>query len=690
MQNKRIVSLLSTLALVTSLSLPLNIFANDISDKAVTPEQLNTIQPKNTSVDYSLFGPTENESGMPDGEVVQPHHLPTSIPKEKVPRSNLTIDGISLSRQLIPINYYDEYQTPKYIVIHDTGNRARGANAQSHRNYFATNENANSSAHYFIDDSHIIQTVDDHNGSWHCGDGKSSVINNRNTIGIEMCVNPDSNFKETVRHAEELTKYLMSKYNIPAERVVRHNDVSGKICPAMMIEDKVVTWDSFKHAIGGYNNELTPTHKMGKVIDTDSLSVRENGGRNSGIISTLKGGQEVEITGQRLNHWYQVKLSNSKYGYVSNDYIQIIRDLTPIKPIEPPVNETVMNRTAKVINLDIGDNLNFRVKPNANSQAIGEISEGIQVNIKAKCDNGWYKINYNGKDGYVYGYYLELLPEVKLPTTTATLNIRETPVWGGKQIGQIPSNTQVTVLGYTTDFYKVNYNGTVGYVSRQYVINVDNSKLEDVTPKPEPPKPVDPPKPVVKPTSVNAYISLRTLPQWSCPTLGTIPQNSTVEPIGYLGEWIKVKYDNKEGFVNETYLVNFDKSKLKEIPVVKNDATVTASVNLRDSASWGAKQLGVINQGTKVHIVEVEGDWTKIIVNNETGYIYSAYVEKDGADKIVTVTAYVNLRKDASWGSEQLGVIPENSKVKLLEKGSEWTKISWDNKEGYVYNNYIK
>ncbi|WP_394863434.1 SH3 domain-containing protein [Paraclostridium bifermentans] len=665
--KRKLSSLVLTAFLTLGMSLPIS---------AQELKSTNQTKTENVKVDYSMFGTPENQSGLPENEIVQPRHLPTSLKSEVNPRSNLTIDGIGVSRQLIPINYYDEYQTPKYIVIHDTGNRAKGANAQAHRNYFATNENANSSAHYFIDDSHIVQTVDDHNGSWHCGDGRSPVIHNRNTIGIEMCVNSDGNFKETVRHTEELTKYLMSKYNIPAERVVRHNDVSGKICPAMMIQDKVVTWSEFKSKIGGYDNSLKSMNKLGKVVNTDTLSVREDGGRNSGIVSTLKGGQEVTISGQRLNDWYQIKLGNSRYGYVSNEYIQIIKDLTPT---EPTVNETPMNRMAKVVNLDAGDSLNFRSKPNASASLVGTINSGTQVKVTAKCDNGWYKINFNNKDGYASGYYLELLPEVKVPTTTATVNIREKAEWSSKQIGQIPANTQVEVLGYISDFYKVKYNNITGYVSQTYVANVDKSKIPEIKPEP-----------VIKPVTVNAYINLRTLPQWTCDKLGVIPEGSTVEPVGYTGEWIKVKYNNEQGFINEMYLNNLDKSKLSEIPVVKDNATISASVNLRETASWSGKQLGVISQGTRVHFVQTEGEWSKVIVNGQTGYIYSDYVNVDGADKLLTVTANINLRETADWGGKQLGVIPQGTQVKLIEKGNEWTKVQWNNLEGFVYNDYVK
>lgn len=51
---------------------------------------------------------------------------------------------------------------------------------------------------------------------------------NENSIGIEMCVNKDGYFRKTYKSTLELTKYLMDKYNILLENIVRHYDASRK------------------------------------------------------------------------------------------------------------------------------------------------------------------------------------------------------------------------------------------------------------------------------------------------------------------------------------------------------------------------------------------------------------------------------------------------------------------------------
>ena len=63
----------------------------------------------------------------------------------------------------------------------------------------------------------------------------------------------------TVQSAAELTRYLMKKYNVPADHVIRHYDVTGKICPNPYVYNTgTYTWDSFKQAISGQSGDILP------------------------------------------------------------------------------------------------------------------------------------------------------------------------------------------------------------------------------------------------------------------------------------------------------------------------------------------------------------------------------------------------------------------------------------------------
>jgi N-acetylmuramoyl-L-alanine amidase len=98
----------------------------------------------------------------------------------------------------------------------------------------------------------VWQSVKDTDTAWHCGakSYKHKICRNSNSIGVEMCSRKDSKGKyyfkdETVKNATKLVKDLMKKYNIPIENVIRHYDVTGKNCPAPMVED-AKKWNEFK------------------------------------------------------------------------------------------------------------------------------------------------------------------------------------------------------------------------------------------------------------------------------------------------------------------------------------------------------------------------------------------------------------------------------------------------------------
>lgn len=131
---------------------------------------------------------------------------------------------------------------PFYIVLHYTA--TDGATAENEERYFGTNPSAtNASADFFVDDTEIRQynTKLDMRYSWAVGDGEGSGAAfskkcfNSNQISIEMsCTLKNGKWyisNATYKNAVELTKYLMKKYSIPVDRVIRHHDVSGKLCP---------------------------------------------------------------------------------------------------------------------------------------------------------------------------------------------------------------------------------------------------------------------------------------------------------------------------------------------------------------------------------------------------------------------------------------------------------------------------
>lgn len=167
-----------------------------------------------------------------------------------------------INKKQIAYNRTKRNQKPQYIVIHDTGNPGKGADAEAHFQYF-NGGNRNASADFFVDDREILQ-VNDYNTyyTWHCGDGKGKYgVTNGNSIGIEICVNSDGNYDIAFQNTVTLTKHLMVELNIPIDRVVRHYDASRKNCPASMSDNGWVLWQTFKTQLV-VGNELTSVNDI--------------------------------------------------------------------------------------------------------------------------------------------------------------------------------------------------------------------------------------------------------------------------------------------------------------------------------------------------------------------------------------------------------------------------------------------
>ena len=139
-------------------------------------------------------------------------------------------------------------QPIEFLVIHYTANN--GDTVQNNLDYFSCNA-AGASAHYFVDENGYGQSVKDADTAWHCGASsyRHEACRNANSIGMELCSRKDSRgnyyfMDQTVYNAAALARQLMQTYGIDRAHVLRHYDVTGKRCPAPMV-DTPTLWENF-------------------------------------------------------------------------------------------------------------------------------------------------------------------------------------------------------------------------------------------------------------------------------------------------------------------------------------------------------------------------------------------------------------------------------------------------------------
>lgn len=163
-----------------------------------------------------------------------------------------------------PANYNRNprpYKAIKYLVVHYTGNI--GDTAKNNCVYYASNM-LNASAHFYVDDNSVYQSVYTNYAAYAVGLGKMKKpyiphppmylkITNYNSISVEICGSSKSRegSDRCKTLAAKLCAELLREYSIPPANVYRHYDVTGKSCPAWAVEDPL-KWLDFKKTVLEY------------------------------------------------------------------------------------------------------------------------------------------------------------------------------------------------------------------------------------------------------------------------------------------------------------------------------------------------------------------------------------------------------------------------------------------------------
>ncbi|MGL5754621.1 MAG: L,D-transpeptidase family protein [Paraclostridium sp.] len=136
--------------------------------------------------------------------------------------------------------------------------------------------------------------------------------------------------------------------------------------------------------------------------------------------------------------------------------------------------------------------------------------------------------------------------------------------------------------------------------------------------------------PIYKYTLANS--NLRKEISTSSDVLLVIPKYSKVEVIDEYDEWSKVKYNSNIGYIHKDLL------SISKYP--------WSNLNLREETSTQSKIIAVIPKGVRIEIIDNLGDWSKVIYNEELGYIFNYFLSDDGNNP--NILDYTNFYKDMS------------------------------------------
>ncbi|MDK0617116.1 SH3 domain-containing protein [Clostridium perfringens] len=315
------------------------------------------------------------------------------------------------------------------------------------------------------------------------------------------------------------------------------------------------------------------TKKTGIVNVSSSLNVRERASTSSKVIGSLSGNSKVTIVGEE-GAFYKIEYKGS-HGYVAKEYVKDVTESnnsnqgtqTPEKPSTP-------ESTKKTGIVNVSSSLNVREGASTSSKVIGSLSGNTKVIIVGE-EGAFYKIEYKGSHGYVAKEYIKDVTESnnsnqgtqtpEKPSTpestektgivnvSSSLNVREGASTSSKVIGSLSGNSKVTIVGEEGAFYKIEYNGSHGYVAKEYIKDI---KDEVVT---EPEKPSTPEN--SKKTGVvtaSKGLNVRKEANTSSQIVGILNSGESVEILGEENGFYKINYKGQEAYASKNYINIFD------------------------------------------------------------------------------------------------------------------------------------
>ena len=384
------------------------------------------------------------------------------------------------------------------------------------------------------------------------------------------------------------------------------------------------------------------------AVTTTALNMRSQANTSSDIITTMPGGAGVLVLSTD-NGWCKI-IYNGNTGYASQQYLQF--------------KDTVSGNfgTGTVT----GSNVRFRSAANTSSAIISELAKETQLKLTGVSGN-WFAASYNGKNGFISMDYVSVSANAAeteaTPTPTPTpapaakpeaaesaysgkiigtsVRMRSGPGTSYDTLGYYSNGVTMNVLGSTSGWYKVSYNGKVGYISGSYM---------HVTPKEA--------YSAIKNGSVSgSSVNLRMGPSSEFSVIKACPKGTALKISGIFENWYEVSVNGTYGYMSKTYVsltTNTTTTVPKAEQAMDGIGTITANgVRMRSGPGTSYSTIGYYNKGTQMTITGKTGSWYAVSYQGLKGYVSSDYMTKGGSNSQATqivATAKQYLGVPYVWG----------------------------------------
>ena len=280
----------------------------------------------------------------------------------------------------------------------------------------------------------------------------------------------------------------------------------------------------------------------------------------------------------------------------------------------------------------------FQAKVNADSLYLRQSPGGAVITTLSKGttvavlnnSSSWYKVSVNGKEGYVSGEYLTgtTATDVALGTGTvkcsSSVNFRSAPNTSSTSYGELKNGTKVNVVGVSSGWYKVTYNGKTGYIHPDYITLASSSAGTAIAPS----NTVTSTTGTAGTVKCSSSVNLRSEANTSSSILAELKNGTAVTVVSTANGWCKVTCSGKTGYIKQDYVSTTGSASNNTSASTGSAASVKCSstVNFRSAASTSSTILGELKNGTAVTVLSTSNGWSKVSYAGKTGYIKQDYL----------------------------------------------------------------
>lgn len=110
--------------------------------------------------------------------------------------------------------------------------------------------------------------------------------------------------------------------------------------------------------------------------------------------------------------------------------------------------------------------------------------------------------------------------------------------------------------------------------------------------------------------------------------VGKLPKNAACEVLDSEDTWAHIKSGEVEGYVSQEYLLTGIQAKRRAEELATTMARVTTdSLKVRAEANTDSEVITMVPNGEELEVIEVEGDWVKVGLDDEEVFVSAEYVE---------------------------------------------------------------